>query len=202
MSFIGKQLKNKNTLNTVESSNTPAPLELIAALESAGHTQRIHDLQTSGVHAGTRAVSSYGLMPVTLREVAGKHKPMKDSELGKQINKTADPLEINAITKDRKKDDELANHVWNYAQSRLQKNKPDLSKDQLELMSVFAHRRGINAALQEFNSGGIEGIKQDPYVKKYLDAKNKSASSPANQPKIQPRLSDKLRKIDTVASNI
>lgn len=162
------------TTATVSSSSSspyaPAPLQRLAALESANHTQRVHPVQTNNIHSGTRAVSSYGLMPVTLKEIAAKHAPLRESPLGQKILQSGSPEEINKITYDRQNDDVLAQHAWDYTQARILKNLPELNKDQLEILSVYAHRNGINAALRAFKSDLHD---KHPYVQKYLRLKMK-----------------------------
>lgn len=156
---------------------TPAPLKHLADIESSGHKNRVHALQTGGIHAGTRAVSSYGLMPATLKEIATKHKPLRNSELGQQILAAKTPEEINKITYHQPHDDALAKHAWEYTQSRLLKNAPGVDKQQLENLTVYAHRNGINAALKAHKTGTVTS---HPYVQKYsfLKLKDRYAALP------------------------
>jgi hypothetical protein len=61
--------------------------------------------------------------------------------------------------------------IENYKQSRLKANHI-VTPEHLELLGVMAHRRGITGALKAFNEGGLESVKNDPYVKKYIKIKN------------------------------
>lgn len=152
-------------------SSVPVPKEILAHLESNNHQQRDHPVVNTGVNKGTQAISSYGLMPIDVLETAQKHKPFKESDIGKKILDAKSLKDINNITQDQNKDDEILNHVWNYKQSRLIANHV-VTPEQLELMGVMAHRRGITGALKAFNEGGLDAVKNDPYVKKYIQIKN------------------------------
>lgn len=149
----------------------PVPKEILAHLESNNHKNRVHPVVHAGVNKGTQAVSSYGLMPIDVIETAHKHQPFKNSDIGKQVLNAKTFKDVNNLTQDQDKDDEILNHVWNYKQSRLIANHV-VTPEQLELMGVMAHRRGISGALKAFNEGGLDAVKADPYVKKYIKVKN------------------------------
>lgn len=142
-------------------------LAIIAQLESSNGKFRNHPVVNSGIQRGTRAISSYGLMPNTVYEMAQKYKPFRDSPLGKQILQTqGNPEAINQITADSMNDDEAANALWQYQQAHLAKVIP---QDKLEEASVYAHRRGVSGALNHFKEG--RPFDEDPYVQSYKQKK-------------------------------
>jgi hypothetical protein len=164
------------------SSQLPAHLQRIAIMESSGGKNKKHAEVKAGVHKGTSSVSAFGLMPKYIKEVAEKFKPLKNSMLGKLIA-SSDIDQVNEIVSNNKHDNELANHIWNYNQSRLSRHNVDPSH--LEALGVSAHRRGITGTLDTYKEGGINAIHQDPYVKKYHQIKYHQAALEKANAKLQ-----------------
>lgn len=149
-------------------SYVPAPLQYLAKIESNNHKSREHTPVKIGVHIGTRSVSSYGLMPKLIIEIAQKYGPLRNSELGREILDADTPEEVNELTRDQQIDDKLANMVWDYNQSRLKSFATN--PEEAELLGVLAHRRGVKGAQEIFRQGGLDKVKKDPYIVKYLQA--------------------------------
>lgn len=135
----------------------------LAQMESSGGKFREHPIVNDGVQAGTRSISSYGLMPNTVYEMAQHDKSFQSSPLGQQVLQTSgDPDQINKITEDPNNDQAAADALWEYNQRRLQKYVPP---EQLENAGVFAHRRGVSGAINAYTEG--KNLEDDPYVKEY-----------------------------------
>lgn len=140
-------------------------LKRLAMLESSGGKFRQHPVVESGIQQGTRAVSSYGLMPNTLFELAQKDRHFQHTPAGQQILQTGgDPEQINQVTSDPKQDDVAAQALWDYNQKRLGKYIPP---EKLEEAGVYAHRRGVSGAINAYTQG--KSLQDDPYVKQYLE---------------------------------
>lgn len=162
--------------------------DAVAAIESSGHTQRIHNMVPSGVHKGTRAVSSYGLMPTTLVVVAQKYKPFKASKEGRFILHAADTHDskehlgkiINNFTENQSADNAAMRHVWEYKKSRIT---PHLTSLDHQLpVTALSHNIGINGALRFYKEGGIDSVMAHPYVSKFYGALGKiETSTPKGQ---------------------
>lgn len=154
------------------SVHVPEALKHLAVMESTNHTYRVHPVVKAGIHKNTQSISSYGLMPKYIQEVAKKYLPLSQSSWGTHILKASTPQDVSKITEDQQADTEIASHIWNYNQSRISHNLPSLSDEEKELVTVLSHRRGINSALETYKINGIEGVKKDPYVTKYLKLKS------------------------------
>lgn len=140
-------------------------LQRLSMLESSGGKFREAPTVDQGVQAGTHAVSSYGLMPNTVYEMAQKDKQFQSTPVGQQILQTGgDPSQINQVTADPTKDQTTAAALWDYEQKRLGKYIPP---DQLEDAGVYAHRRGVSGAINAYLNG--QNLEDDPYVKQYRD---------------------------------
>jgi hypothetical protein len=151
--------------------------QAIAMVESSGHKNRVHDMVTAGVHKDTRAISSYGLMPKHVKEVAEKHKPLKESPIGQKILNSQSVEEIQNITSDQKKDDKLFDHVWDYHKDRV--SKFAVSEDHVKPLAILAHNVGINGAKQIYGKDkNIGKVLSHPYVQKvkkyFMESLNKS----------------------------
>jgi hypothetical protein len=148
-------------------------LSAISHIESSGGKFRNHEIQTSGLHNGTFAHSSYGLMPVSVKELADKDAKFSSTFLGKKIS-TLDPIEdmheIHKITGDPNKDTEIASHMWSYVKSRVEKFS---HKDHVSDVAAYAWRKGITASKKMYKEGGIDAIRQHGYVKKFNELAGK-----------------------------
>ena len=142
-------------------------LSSISFLESTSGKNRIHAMQTTGIHAGTYSYSSFGLMPVSVVEISIKSSKFNKSDLGKQISKLdpkTDMKSIHAITSDVTKDTLIANFLWDYNKNQVSKftNK----EHQIEV-NAYAWRYGVNAAKDIYTKFGIEKIRKADYVRKF-----------------------------------
>lgn len=144
-------------------------LKVLAQLESSGGTKKVHDLQTSGIHKGTRAVSSYGLMPNTVAEFVKRNKQFQSTPTGQKLLQVLEnPEEINKITEQQEHDDAVMRALVEEQRERLRKSAPKEVDE--ELLNVYAHRRGVGGAIKAAKDGTYQN---DPYVKAYIEEKNK-----------------------------
>ena len=175
--FIEHQMKQP-----MFSSQLPPHLQRISIMESSSGKNKEHAEVKEGVHKGTRSVSAFGLMPKYIKEVAEKFKPLKNSTLGKLIL-SSDVDQVNNLVSNHEHDSELANHIWNYNQSRLSQHTVDPSH--LEALGVAAHRRGVTGALKLYKEGGINAVYNDPYVKTYHNIKDNEVALEKANAKLQ-----------------
>lgn len=176
----------QHQVQSVPSQSVPPHLQRIAFMESSGGKNREHNMVQSGIHKGTKSVSSYGLMPLYVKEAAEKYKPLKNSFAGKLISSMSSPEDVNNLTRDVNFDNHVAKHIWNYNESRLGKFTSD--PEHLELLGVAAHRRGVTGAASTYAKGGIEAILNDPYVQKYQQLKDEDAKRVTSLQKAQVKL--------------
>lgn len=147
-------------------------LESIAKIESAGHKNRIHDVNNSGMHKGMRSVSSFGIMPITAVEIAQKHSVFKHTETAKQLrnlgkNIQATHTDINKITENQELDKQIAGAVWDYQKNRVKTFVSD--EKHVPFVVALAHRKGISAAKQIYLKGGIDDVMKHPYVSTFAN---------------------------------
>jgi hypothetical protein len=173
-------------------------LEAIADIESSGHQFRKHPMVQAGIHKGTHAQSSYGLMPLSLHFLAENNKRFADTPTGKEIlklagkNPKANWHKIAALTNNQEHDNVAAAHLWNYQRDRVSKfaNK----KHDLDVLTAYAHRHGIRGTYDKIKeSGGYKQILSNGYVVKFLgflpkrkEAHKLRVSSPLDDIKITP----------------
>lgn len=144
-------------------------LQIISLLESSGGKNKKHAMQKSGIHKGTRAISSYGLMPNTVKEFVVRNKEFQKTPTGQLILKNINnPEEINKITEQQEHDDAIMSALLKEQNKRISKNVDP--SDDLELLNVFAHRRGVSGAIK---SAKDDSYYDDPYVKAYKKEKEK-----------------------------
>lgn len=73
-------------------------LQAVQGVESSFGNNTNHKVMEHGIHAGERAVGTYGLMPNTVRELANKISN-PDTNLGKQLPYKTDFSDIKALSK-------------------------------------------------------------------------------------------------------
>lgn len=136
---------------------------VLAEMESSGGKHREHPMVTAGVNKGTRAVSSYGLMPNTVFEFTKRNKAFQQTPIGQAILATnGDPEGINSITQDEESDSLIHSSLIDEQNKRIA---PHMAEDDdAELANVFAHRRGVSGAI---NSLKDKKYLNDPYVQDY-----------------------------------
>jgi len=143
----------------------------LSEIESSGGKFREHDVNKSGLQKGTRAVSSYGLMPNTVYEYTKRDKEFQKTPQGQAIlSSNGDPESINEITRDVNNDDVIMKSLLAEQNKRLNPHSSQYGVD-AEVANVLANRRGVAGAIKSMRDGSY---KEDPYVIKYLQLKNKT----------------------------
>jgi len=157
----------KGLEGNMEPGELQKKLEVLAHLESSGGKNKLHAPQTSGIHKGTRAVSSYGLMPNTVKEFTLRNKEFQKTPTGQLILQNIDnPEAINKITEQQEHDDAIMSALLNEQRNRISKYADE--SDDPELLNVFAHRRGVSGAIKAAKD---DSYYEDPYVKAYQEEK-------------------------------
>lgn len=130
----------------------------LSQIETSGGKNLAHEPQTSGIHAGTTAGGTMGIMPITLRD------QLRQSE---NIGMNIDPrvlalsqMSNSAITKNLNKNRNLDQATQDQLLRFLLHKKQG---DEAEV--VEAHRRGLSGALK---TNDVQTMK-DPYVRKYFN---------------------------------
>lgn len=169
--IIKKPLRkpNKEVFPAFESDWSTTEQCQFSWVESSGGTNRVHSVLKTGAHKGTRAVSSYGLMPLTVKELL-KIKTFRNSKIGKLVAQAKNPKEINDITEKEKFD--------NYIFHVLRKNYKDRVKSKVSsnhwyMVSVLAHYKGVVGAIKYYKKYEYEGVLNHTYVKKFIKFKNR-----------------------------
>lgn len=156
-------------------SAKPTIHDAFAAIESSGHRNRTHDWQYGGMHDDTRAVSSYGLMPMHVLTLAQKYKPFKDSELGKHVIEMWDKYKehpnqrmrfgsaLNSMTRHFPYDDQVMHHHLNYLSDNV--DKMGYTGNNKQQAMAYAHRYGLGKLEKHKNNF----MQNDPegYVSKF-----------------------------------
>lgn len=131
-------------------------------VESSGGTRRYHPWIKRGVNRGTRAVSSYGMMPLTVKELLSTG--FKNTKTGKLVAKAKTPAEINRITEDEYHDDVAFQWHWKTMYYRIKKMTTTLTLE----TALLAHYAGVTGAMRYRAKHGDEGLKNHRYVRKVL----------------------------------
>lgn len=153
----------------MESDKIAKKLAILSHLESSGGKNKQHAMQTSGIHKGTRAVSSYGLMPNTVKEFILRNKEFQKTPTGQKLMAVLDnPEAINKITEQQEHDDAIMSELLKEQSSRISKHADE--NDDQELLNIFAHRRGVSGAIKAAKD---DSYYDDPYVKAYQQEKLK-----------------------------
>jgi hypothetical protein len=154
-------------------------IEAIAQIESSGHKFREHDLVTAGIHKGTRSLSSYGIMPLSIHFLAEKVKEFQNTPVGKEIIEAGgkDPkanwMKIAEITKRHTKDHEAMANLWHYQTKRVASFAAP--EHNIQALTAYAHRRGIRGTYDLLKEkDGYSKLLKDPYVQKFLSELSKS----------------------------
>lgn len=159
----------KDSGDNMDREELEAKLKILAQLESSGGKRREHALQKSGIHKGTRAISSYGLMPNTVAEFVKRNKKFQQTPTGQTLlGAIDDPSAINEITKDPAHDTEIMRALLQEQRKRITPYMDET--DDPELLNVYAHRRGVSGAIKAAKD---DSYKEDPYVKAYIEEKQK-----------------------------
>lgn len=147
-----------------DSNNLPAIACNFSWAESSGGQFRVHDLVTVGVNKGTRSVSSYGLMPLTVKELL-KTK-FAYTYTGRLVKQAVTPRDINKITENQYHDNVAFIYHWKNVQASVKKIVPLKHSHHV---SVLAHYAGVTGAYRFYKANGFQGVKNHWYVKKVLD---------------------------------
>jgi hypothetical protein len=155
------------------------PFDAIAAVESNGRQNRLGGVLTDKKHQGTRSVSSYGLKPIDIYDMAVSNDSLRDSDLGKTIIHLRSHFQapadfgraVNRLTQEPGIDDLLMQfHMEDLLKKINGYNGKDLDPKKKFEALVFAHKYGpfiASVALRLNKDIGL--IDRSGYVKKVLD---------------------------------
>lgn len=157
---VVQQVENKKPVSLPKDDFHEKMLRTVASVESGGGINYNHETVRRGLNAGTRAIGSYGLMPLTVKEIV-KGNPNLSKKYGHIIPMAPDQVK-NELEKSPKVQHEIAStHL-----SRLTKifgNNP--------AAIGMAWLRGIEGTKRAIKGG--ENIKDHWHVKKILKQFNK-----------------------------
>jgi len=140
----------------------------ISMIESSGGKFRNHAMNEQGVQAGTKSVSSYGLMPNTIYEFTKRNKEFQQTPQGQAVMQSqGNPEQINSITQDIANDDQIMHSLLQEQDNRLRPHYEGYKVDP-EVANVLANRRGVSGAIKSMKDNSYLS---DPYVQKYLQLK-------------------------------
>lgn len=152
-------------------------LNLISYMESSGGQNTDHK-PVGGIHNGEAAIGEYGLMPNTVREMAGRLQN-RDSRLQLPPNFQGAP-EIEKYSNPNITDDQLREELT--ADPRLQK---DIAKHMARLLQTrsdndldkmaYGYNMGHNRDLAGLPSDKVDA---NPYVEKFRKLKQEQMTSP------------------------
>jgi hypothetical protein len=155
------------------------PFDAIAAVESNGRQNRLGGVLTDKKHQGTRSVSSYGLKPIDIYDMAINNDSLRESDLGKTIIHLRSHFQapadfgraVNRLTQEPGIDDLLMQfHMEDLLKKINRYNGKDLDPKKKFEALVFAHKYGpfiASVALKLNKDIGL--IDRSGYVKKVLD---------------------------------
>jgi hypothetical protein len=146
--------------------------DLIGCQESTCGENTNHAMVTKGVNKDTASRSVYGLMPLTIYELAEKHRPLRNTPLGKRILETkGDWKEINKIVEgNRDIDKELMDHHIAYGTERISKfsNNPE----EYPILIGVANKAGYRGTRIMYSKGGLEAVKNHEYYGQLMGRAN------------------------------
>lgn len=136
-------------------------LDTISQIESSGGKNFNHPEVKSGMHAGTRAIGHYGLMPNTVQEIANRKRMA--GEL------TPELAEIAKLPPDQMKQTLETNPELEKAFARKLASEV-LKKQPNEEMAAYSWFQGHNKTPEQVQQ---ENYQDHEYVKKYRDFRKK-----------------------------
>jgi hypothetical protein len=153
--------------------------DAIAAVDSNGRRNRLGEVLTDSKHKGTRSVSSYGLKPIDIYDLAVNNKDLRESDLGKTIlhlrshfkNPEDFGRAVNKLTSEPGIDDLLMQHHMESLMQRLKRyGGGDIDPKKKFEALVFAHKYGpFVAGIAVKLNKDINSVDRSGYVKKVLD---------------------------------
>jgi hypothetical protein len=153
--------------------------DAIAAVDSNGRRNRLGEVLTDSKHKGTRAVSSYGLKPIDIYDLAINNKDLRESDLGKTIVHLRSHFKnledfgraINKLTSEPGIDDLLMQHHMESLMQRLKRyGGGDIEPKKKFEALVFAHKYGpFVAGIAVKLNKDINSVDRSGYVKKVLE---------------------------------
>jgi hypothetical protein len=144
--------------------------KLISLIETDNNPEAVHEMQTEGIHAGTRAFGQYGLMPITAQEMAAKG----ENDLLDKLIQKSEPQSVGQILADNPhKEEEYVDRLLKKIQ---EKSKGDLTEE------LIRWKHGQN--LKKAKVREIKG--RDQQLMKRIDDKIKQQSeTEQEEPAIQ-----------------
>jgi hypothetical protein len=160
-------------------------MDIFAAAESQAHASRVHPWIAKGENKGTRAVSSYGLMPMHIKFLSEADPVIRNSSIGAHIRDMTNKhfksnnlgrfgLEMNKLSEDRVIDDFLMDRHMNWMNNYVTRLgfKPKNQKLYNDSLA-FLHFYGSGALNAAVENRGRKGI----YT--YVDEVNKKRKAKA-----------------------
>jgi len=132
-------------------------LDAIKTVESSGGKDTNHKVVNSGLNAGTRSSSAYGVMPITAKDIISKNKNLK-AKYGHLLDMKGDEFH-QEYHKDPDLDRTIASHYYDKS-AKLFGNDPH--------KIGYSWLNGRSGAMKAVKSG--KDIKNHWHVKKIIDA--------------------------------
>jgi hypothetical protein len=136
-------------------------LDTISQIESSGGKNFNHPEMKSGIHAGTSAIGSYGLMPNTIQEIANRERMAG--------NLPPEMEEVSKLPPDQMKQTLETNPDLEKAFARSLASKV-LKKQPNEEMAAYSWFQGHNKSPEQIKQ---ENYQDHDYVKKYQEFRKK-----------------------------
>ena len=129
----------------------------LSQLETSGGQNLAHEPQTSGIHAGTTAGGTMGIMPETLKDQIrqSKNLGMPIDPRVAALTRLRDNQITNSLNKNKELDNATQDQLLRFLLHKKQGNEAEV---------VEAHRRGIRGASKTNEAQTLK----DPYVHKYF----------------------------------
>jgi hypothetical protein len=146
-----QQTKDKNYANEKEKF-----IRTLSLLESSGGKDMNHKMINSGMHAGTSAIGTYGLMPNTIKEFANR----VDSPEIKELAQLPYPEMKRRLEQDKELERKAIEPIADFMLKRF----PD------PRMASYAYFQGHNLPVERVAKEYRGTPRDEAYLQKYLEA--------------------------------